>query len=67
MNQKPSDATPRAVLREHAEQANAAELAALERLDERQRPTGWRLSPWAVVAFIVGGVLGHGHHPQVHR
>ena len=50
----------RAVLREHAESANAAELAALERVDDRQRPTGWRLSPWAVVEFIVGGELADG-------
>jgi MoxR-like ATPase len=52
--------TPRAVLREHAEQANAGELAALARLDDRQRPSGWRLSPWAVVEFIIGGELSDG-------
>ena len=51
---------PREVLRAHAEHANAAELTALARLDERQRPPGWRLSPWAVVTFVLGGRLSDG-------
>jgi MoxR-like ATPase len=51
---------PPEVLRAHAEQANAAELAALARLDDRQRPPGWRLSPWAVVTFVLGGRLPDG-------
>jgi MoxR-like ATPase len=51
---------PPDVLRTHAEQGNAAELAALERLDDRQRPSGWRLSPWAVVTFVLGGRLSDG-------
>ena len=38
-----------AVLRPHAEQEYAAELAALAAADDRPRPPGWRLSPWAVV------------------
>ena len=38
------------LLRSHAEQRYAEELAALAALDERPRPTGWRLSPWAVVS-----------------
>src|SRR3954469_23205760 len=49
-----------AVLRAHAEQAHADELDALARLDEKQRPGGWRLSPWAVVTFVMGGRLDDG-------
>jgi MoxR-like ATPase len=52
--------TPPEILRAHAEQANTAELAALARLDDRQRPPGWRLSPWAVVTFVLGGRLSDG-------
>jgi MoxR-like ATPase len=43
------------LLRPHAEQAFAAELAALERADDRPRPPRWRLSPWAVTTYILGG------------
>jgi MoxR-like ATPase len=43
------------LLRPHAEQAFAAELAALERADDRPRPPQWRLSPWAVTTYILGG------------
>ena len=53
-------AAPPAILRAHAKQARADELAALERLDDRQRPPGWRLSPWAAVEFVVGGRLSDG-------
>jgi MoxR-like ATPase len=49
-----------AVLRAHAEQAFAAELDALERLDDRPCPPGWRLSPWAVVTYLLGGRLDDG-------
>ncbi|MFL5756928.1 MAG: AAA family ATPase, partial [Chloroflexota bacterium] len=38
----------------------ADELRALERLDDRQRPPGWRLSPSAVVTFVMGGRLDDG-------
>ncbi|WP_037575489.1 ATP-binding protein [Phaeacidiphilus oryzae] len=48
------------VLRPHAEQAYAAELAALERADDRPRPERWRLSPWAVAAYLLGGRLPDG-------
>jgi MoxR-like ATPase len=51
---------PAAVLRAHAEQDNAAELDALARQDDKQRPTGWRLSPWAVVSYVLGGKLADG-------
>jgi MoxR-like ATPase len=49
-----------AVLRAHAEHARADELATLARVDDRQRPPGWRLSPWAVVTFVLGGRLADG-------
>lgn len=48
------------VLREHAEQAYAAELAALAASDERPRPPQWRLSPWAVTTYLLGGTLPDG-------
>jgi len=46
------------VLRPHAEQEYAAELAALADLDDRPRPPGWTLSPWAVVRYVMGGPVG---------
>ena len=46
------------ILRPHAEAVYAAELEALRRTDERPRPPGWRLSPWAVVTYIIGGQAG---------
>ena len=48
------------VLRQHAEVEHADELAALARLDDRPRPSHWRLSPWAVVTYLVGGTLSDG-------
>ncbi|GAD86651.1 ATPase [Nocardia asteroides NBRC 15531] len=48
------------LLRPHAEQAFADELAALARVDDRPRPPSWRLSPWAVVTYILGGTLDDG-------
>ncbi len=49
-----------AVLRVPAEQLFAAELAALAADDDREKPTGWRLSPWAVVRYLMGETLGDG-------
>ncbi|WP_283137027.1 ATP-binding protein [Rhizohabitans arisaemae] len=43
-----------AVLRPHAEQQYSAELAALAAADDRPRPPGWKLSPWAVTTYILG-------------
>jgi MoxR-like ATPase len=43
------------VLRAHAEEQFAHELAALERADDHPRPPSWRLSPWAVVTYLLGG------------
>ncbi len=54
----PSGAT--AVLRPHAEQEYAGELARLAEHDDRPRPPGWRLSPWAVTTYLLGGELPDG-------
>lgn len=48
------------LLRPHAEQAFADELATLARADDRPRPPAWRLSPWAVVTYLLGGTLPDG-------
>ena len=48
------------VLREHAEQQFADELAELGKADERERPPNWRLSPWAVVDYLMGGKIDGG-------
>jgi MoxR-like ATPase len=48
------------VLRPHAEQLFAEELEALRKVDTRQRPTNWNLSPWAVVQYLLGGRLDNG-------
>ncbi len=45
------------VLRPHAEQEHHAELAALAAADARPRPPGWRLSPWAVTTYLLGGTV----------
>lgn len=56
-----TDAGPTAeLLRPHAEQQYAAELAALAQADDRPRPANWHLSPWAVVTYLLGGELGDG-------
>jgi MoxR-like ATPase len=51
-------------LRAPAEQEFAEELAALAKVDERQRPTNWKLSPWAVVTYLIGGKLDNGFEIQ---
>jgi MoxR-like ATPase len=48
------------VLRPHAEVQYAHELAALVASDTRPRPPRWRLSPWAVVTYLMGGTLADG-------
>lgn len=48
------------IQRHHAEQQFAEELAALAKQDERQRPPNWKLSPWAVVTYLLGGELADG-------
>jgi len=48
------------VIRQHAEQQFAEELAELRRQDERTRPQNWAMSPWAVVRYLMGGRLDNG-------
>jgi MoxR-like ATPase len=48
------------ILRPHAEVAYADELAALAASDRRVRPPHWRMSPWAVVTYLMGGRLDDG-------
>jgi MoxR-like ATPase len=48
------------ILRPHAEVQYAGELEVLSRLDTRDRPPNWRLSPWAVVTYLMGGTLDDG-------
>jgi MoxR-like ATPase len=48
------------LLRPHAEQAYARELAALAAADDRPRPPSWRMSPQAVVTYLLGGGLPDG-------
>lgn len=48
------------ILRPHAEQAYAKELALLQGLDDKPRPENWKLSPWAVVQYLMGGTLDSG-------
>jgi MoxR-like ATPase len=47
-------------LREYAEQQFSEELERLQRADSRQRPPSWKLSPWAVSMYIIGGRLDDG-------
>lgn len=51
---------PAQVLRRHAEQEYAEELTALREADDRPRPPNWRLSPWAVKLYVLGGQLSNG-------
>lgn len=55
--QKPETST---ILRQHAENQFKKELAALEEVDSRQRPPNWKLSPWAVATYLLGGELDSG-------
>lgn len=56
----PSSSDSLAALREPAERLFAAELAAIARTDDRERPIGWRISPWAVVRYLMGDTLADG-------
>jgi MoxR-like ATPase len=52
--------TPEALLRPHAEDEYAQELMALGANDDRPRPPSWKLSPWAVVDYLLGATLSDG-------
>lgn len=47
-------------LRLPAEEIHSAELDALAKNDDRPRPPSWRLSPQAVVTYVMGGVAKDG-------
>ena len=47
-------------LRRSAEEIFAEEFAALDRGDKAERPTNWRLSPRAVVTYLLGGTAADG-------
>ena len=47
-------------LRPPAEEVFAEELGWLAEADDRPRPQNWRLSPWAVVTYLLGGKLPGG-------
>ena len=49
-----------AAIRLPAEQVYAAELQALARGDDRQKPAGWSLSPKAVLTYLMGGKASDG-------
>lgn len=49
-----------AILRQHAEAQFSTELSALVAADERQKPPNWKLSPWAVATYLMGGALKDG-------
>lgn len=48
------------ILRQHAEQLYAQELDELSKQDSGKRPHNWKLSPTAVVTYLVGGKLKNG-------
>jgi MoxR-like ATPase len=48
------------ILRPHAEITYAQELLALAAADTQLRPRNWKLSPWAVVTYLMGGQLESG-------
>ncbi|ESY56405.1 MULTISPECIES: AAA family ATPase [unclassified Mesorhizobium] len=49
-----------AAIRLPVEQAYAAELQALARNDDKQKPAGWSLSPKAVLTYLLGGKASDG-------
>jgi MoxR-like ATPase len=55
-----SPAPNQSIVRSAAEQEFAHELSALAAADDRPRPPNWRLSPWAVVDYVMGGTLADG-------
>src|SRR5947209_8735649 len=55
-----TDTTNQNALRAPAEVEYAGELAALVRADAHPRPAQWKLSPWAVATYVLGGTLDDG-------
>ena len=48
------------ILRHPAEVTYASELKALKASDDRPKPTGWAMSPQAVVTYLMGGTTADG-------
>ena len=48
------------ILREHAEQLFAQELEELQKADDGKRPHNWKMTPQAVVTYLIGGRLKNG-------
>lgn len=48
------------LLRQHAEQLYAQELEELQKQDTGKRPQNWKLTPQAVVTYLMGGKLKNG-------
>ncbi len=48
------------ILRQHAEELFAQELEELQKQDGDKRPANWKLSPQAVVLYLLGGKLKNG-------
>ena len=48
------------ILRQHAEELFAQELEELQKQDGDKRPVNWKLSPQAVVQYLVGAKLKNG-------
>jgi MoxR-like ATPase len=48
------------ILRPHAEDQYADELKRLAQIDDKPKPGNWKLSPWAVVTYLMGGQLADG-------
>jgi len=49
--------TEKSILRPNAETAFAVELEALSKADKHARPVNWKLSPRAVLTYLLGGTL----------
>lgn len=47
-------------IRPHAESMFAHELDALIQEDKREKPNNWKLSPWAVLQYLIGGETASG-------
>jgi MoxR-like ATPase len=46
------------VLRQHSEQQFAEELHELAKHDKKPKPPNWKLSPWSVATYLLGGTIG---------
>ncbi len=60
MSTTPDNNIDHNLLKQHAEIAYAKELKAIAAEDSYPKPTNWKLSPWAVVRYIMGTTLEDG-------